>query len=83
MATIYINQSGYITSGIKRAVLVNPAKTFDIFDESGTAVFSGNVKHFGNDEYSGDDVFTADFSDFASEGKFTLSTDSGETSEPF
>ncbi len=83
MAAIYINQSGYITDGTKRAVLVNPAKTFDILDENGTAVFSGKVKHFGNDEYSGDDVFTADFSEFASEGKFTLRTDSGETSEVF
>ena len=67
MATIYINQSGYITDGTKRAVLVNPARTFDIIDESGATVFSGNVKHFGNDEYSGDDVYTADFSEFASD----------------
>ena len=44
MAAIYINQSGYITGGTKRAVLVNPAKTFDILDENGTAVFSGKVK---------------------------------------
>ncbi len=83
MSAIYINQSGYLTHGAKRAVMVNPAKKFDILDNSGSVVFSGNVMHFGNDEYSGDDVYTADFSELSAEGKFTLRTDSGEISEAF
>lgn len=83
MAEIYINQSGYLTDGTKRAVMVSPAKKFDILNTGREVVFSGSVKHFGDDEYSGDDVYTVDFSEFASEGTFTLRTDSGEASEPF
>lgn len=83
MAKIYINQSGYLLNGTKRAVMIAPAKKFDIVDDSGKAVFSGKVQHFGNDEYSGDDVYTADFSEFNSEGTFTLRADNGEISEQF
>lgn len=83
MTNIFINQSGYLTDGAKRAVMSVPAEKFDIIDSSGSTVFSGNVNHFGNDEYSGDDVYTADFSAFTSSGTFTLCTDSGVTSEPF
>ena len=80
---IYINQSGYFTGGTKRAVTINPAENFDILDNSGKVVFSGSVKHFGFDECSGDDVYTADFSELAEQGTFTIRTDSGDISERF
>lgn len=80
---IYINQSGYLTDGTKRAVILNPADKFDILDSSCKSVFSGSVNYFGFDECSGDEVYTADFSELAEEGTFTLHTDSGEISKPF
>ncbi len=80
---IYINQAGYRTNGTKRAVMVSPAERFDVFDKSGNVVFSDDVQHFGFDGCSGDDVYTADFSELTNEGIFTIRTDSGEASEQF
>ena len=83
MTAIYTNQSGYFTDGTKRAVMVKPAEKFDVLDSSGSVAFSGSVKHFGFDSCSADEVYTADFSEFAEQGTFTIRTDSGEISEVF
>ncbi len=80
---IFLNQEGFAPNGRKRAVIKVPCEKFDIENEYGTVVYSGETVHFGYDECSGDDVYIADFSDFHSEGVYTLVTDNGERSLSF
>lgn len=72
---IFVNQAGYRPSDIKTAVMPFACENFEVTDESGESVFSGVTTHFGNDEFSGDDVCTADFSDFNKKGIYRIKAD--------
>ena len=72
MKSIYINQVGFTKTAPKKAVLNFPAERFEIKTISGECVFSGNVTEFGKDKISGEETFVADFSEFQSEGRFTV-----------
>ncbi|MCH5324557.1 MAG: glycoside hydrolase family 9 protein [Eubacterium sp.] len=80
---IFVNQSGYLPHGRKRAVIKVPCEKFNIENEYGTVVYSGETVHFGKDECSGDDIYFADFSDLCSEGRYTVVTERGERSLEF
>ncbi len=69
---IYVNQAGYITNSGKTAVIPFEAGDFTIETAEGTAVYSGKTVHFGLDEASGDDVYTADFSAVTEQGRYRI-----------
>ena len=69
---IFVNQAGYRPTDKKTAVMPFECNSFDIVNENGEAVFSGKTQHFGQDECSGDDVYTADFSAFEKNGKYRV-----------
>lgn len=71
-ADIFVNQLGYKINEEKRAVMPFPCEDFTICDKDGTEVYKGEVKHFGYDENSGDDVYIADFSSFCEKGEYTV-----------
>lgn len=80
---VFLNQAGFLTNGCKTAVCNAKAERFDILDSNGAVRFSGGFSHHGYDENSGDDVYTADFSEFCENGTFRLVTDSGLCSDDF
>lgn len=80
---IFVDQLGYKPQGTKKAVLTAPSEGFVIKDESGRVRFSGRTVHFGFDSCSGDDVYTADFTEFTDTGRFILETDDGGQSLSF
>ncbi|MCR5595524.1 MAG: glycoside hydrolase family 9 protein [Lachnospiraceae bacterium] len=69
---VYLNQVGFYPEDDKRAVFDHDAKEYDVVDEKGNSVFHGSVSHFGTDEISGDDTYTADFSALKTEGKYRI-----------
>ncbi len=80
---IFVNQVGFMPNGRKRAFIKVPCEKFTIENEYGTVVYSADAVHFGYDECSGDDLYIADFSDFHSEGRYTVVTDGKERSLEF
>ena len=80
---IFIDQLGYKPDGSKKAVLTVPSDSFSVKDESGAVRFSGKTVHFGMDECSGDDVYTADFSSFTEEGSYFVEAEDGSRSMLF
>ncbi len=69
---IFVNQAGYKSESVKTAVIPFPCDSFDIVDEAGETVFSGDTSCYGYDECSGDNVYTADFTDFRKCGKYRI-----------
>lgn len=72
MNKIFINQVGFFESDKKKAVLNFAAPSFQIVDEKGSFVYTGETTHFGEDEISGEDTYIADFSDFKTSGKYKV-----------
>ncbi len=79
---IFVNQAGYKPQDKKTAVMPFPCDRFDVVNENGDIVFSGNTRHFGVDTQSGDDVYTADFSALDTDGRYRINAD-GKTSAIF
>ena len=79
---IFVDQVGYLPDSRKIAVLPFPAELFAIIDENGDKLYEGEVRSFGHDECSGDDVYLADFSDFRRNGTYRVSV-GGKTSTRF
>lgn len=77
---IFINQCGYKTSSVKKAILTDGAEKFLIKNSSGELCFEGMTSHFGIDENSGDDVYIADFSMLTTAGTYRMETDKGSLS---
>ncbi len=69
---VYVNQAGYLLKGEKRAVLTSPSGRFFLEDEEGKEVYRGEVREFGFDRSSGDQVGTADFSEFETPGVYRV-----------
>lgn len=72
---IFICQAGYRPAGVKKAVLNFKADEFSVVSADGSVKMRGKTAHFGYDEFSGDDVYIADFSGFAEVGRFFISAD--------
>ncbi len=72
---IFVNQAGYRPGDKKTAVIPFSAGVFEVVAEDGEVVFSGKTEHCGMDELSGDDVSTADFSDFGKCGRYRINAD--------
>ncbi len=80
-----VNQVGYLTNGIKRAIVIDGGREFSVVD-----VTTGRVRYTGQieagtdkvDPLSGDIVCYADFTDFTEEGYYYLSAN-GISSYPF
>ena len=75
---IFVNQAGYRPGDKKIAAMPFPCDSFDVVSEDGEVAFSGNTTHYGADEFSGDDVYTADFSVLEKSGRYRIK--SGEKS---
>ncbi len=74
-AYIITNQIGYFKTGAKKATLLSSeekAVEFELLDQDGRTVFSGSSTPMGYDAESGDDVHVLDFTDFTTEGTYTL-----------
>lgn len=70
---IFTDLSGYnIHSRRKTAVITVSSEEFYLADSDGNKVYTGKAVHFGFDKYSGDDVYTADFSDFDKPGEYYI-----------
>lgn len=70
---IHLNQLGYYTDGFKTACYVGKGSSkFSIIDTDGKEVYKGLLTDGKEDGASNDFVFTADFSDFCSEGEYIL-----------
>lgn len=74
-ASIMTNQIGYFTGRAKKATLLSDSETpvaFDLLDADGNVVYSGMSTPFGYDLESDDDVHILDFTEFNTEGTYTL-----------
>ncbi|PSL08107.1 endoglucanase [Haloactinopolyspora alba] len=83
---VRVNQHGYLTSGPKRASIVDSSTRpvpWNVRDGDGTIVARGRTRVHGDDSMSGDHVHIADFSRIREAGSdYTLWVD-GEVSTPF
>jgi endoglucanase len=83
---VRVNQVGYLANGPKQATVVTEATAalpWQLRNAAGTVVAAGSTAPRGVDATSGQNVQTADFSQYKTQGKgFTLTAD-GETSVPF
>lgn len=79
---IFVNQAGYRPVDKKTAVMPFPCGSFDVVTEDDEVVFSGNAEHYGVDEFSGDDVYTADFSTLEKSGSYRIKAE-GKSSARF
>lgn len=85
-ASIITNQLGYFPALAKKATLITDETdpmTFELIDENGESVYSGTSTPFGYDLESGDNVQILDFSDFKTEGTYTLKAANGSESRAF
>lgn len=79
---IFVNQSGYYPSDLKKAVLNFPAESFSVVTADGSEIFKGKCTRFGYDRASGDEVYIADFSALTTDGEYRISA-GGEISPKF
>ncbi len=85
-AMIITNQLGYFPDRAKKATFVTEETepvAFDLLNEAGEVVFSGMTTPHGYDIESGDHVQIIDFSEFQTEGIYSLKTATGEESRAF
>ena len=65
----------FLPESRKIAVLPFAAKLFAVTDENGEKFFEGEVRHYGLDECSGDDVYIADLSTFRRPGTYRVTAE--------
>ncbi len=83
---IITNQIGYFPDRAKKATFVTKETepiAFELLNEAGESVYSGMSTPHGYDIESGDDVQILDFTDFTTEGVYTIKMATGEESKPF
>lgn len=73
--SIHVDQIGYLAGEQKTAVLTWDAKRFALINESGEAVFWGEVTGGAFDAPSGDHVYYADFSGVEKAGRYRVVAD--------
>lgn len=70
---IHVDQLGYRTGDVKKAILVSDSDAFEICDaETGKTVYSGKASEKKNSPAAGEDVRVADFTDFKDTGRFYI-----------
>ncbi|MBQ4364091.1 MAG: glycoside hydrolase family 9 protein [Oscillospiraceae bacterium] len=70
---IYVNLKGYLLNGRKIARVTVPARSFSIVNaKTGFINYSGKLSSPTTDDFSGDSVCLADFSDFREEGRYYI-----------
>ncbi len=72
MNSVYLDQTGYLPYANKKAILNFDAPLFEITDTEGRTVYTGTPLHFGTDDISGEDLYTAVFDDFKTEGIYRI-----------
>lgn len=81
---IYVNQVGYLPDSEKYFLTESSAEVFNIVDESGNSVFSGEMKLWRKDDpSSGMTLNIGYFTDLKIKGKYTVELDKGSKSFPF
>jgi endoglucanase len=83
---ISINQTGYLPSAPKRAVIISDSQTplnWQLIDSQGSSLLTGETIPFGNDAASGDNVHLIDFSAFTTPGTGYILRVDGVESDPF
>lgn len=75
MKAVYVNQTGFLHKASKVAVLNFDAKEFCVKSGDGREESKKTVNHFGTDDISGEDTFTADFSELEKPGKYYIEAD--------
>ncbi|HYP91119.1 MAG TPA: glycoside hydrolase family 9 protein, partial [Polyangiaceae bacterium] len=81
--SLRVNQLGYLTKSVKRAVLAdNSATVFSLLDDEGNSVYDGAFSAAALWAPSGESAKLADFSDFVTPGKYRIAAGSA-VSEPF
>lgn len=80
---IKVNQIGYLTHGIKQAVVAEPDEdAFEIIDGADRVLYRGTLLASKYWELSGEEVAIADFSKFNIPGRYRIKS-SGSISRPF
>lgn len=79
MKTIHVNQLGFRAGDLKKAVVAQDDKAFEIVAGDGTVVFRGESGEVVYDAGSAENVRVADFSEFRENGEFFLRADSGDS----
>ncbi len=85
-ADILTNQVGYFAKREKRATLLctdSSPVDFELLNDKGKSVYSGQSRYFGFDKDSEDTVHILDFSGFDGSGTFTLKAGNGAVSREF
>lgn len=83
-ADVLINQLGYLPNSVKYVFVSNAADSFYIHSSEGSKLFSSELKlHSLSDPSTGLTVYRGEFSSFTQEGKFYITTSSGDTSYSF
>ena len=83
---ILTNQLGYFTDMHKKATLLSGNSSsvrFDVMDEAGSVVYSGESQPKGYDEDSGDEVHVLDFTECNQPGIYHIQTEDGAISRDF
>ncbi len=83
---VRVNQVGYLPGLAKIATVKTEATSplpFEVVDASGKSVLKGETTVFGNDQYSGDHVHQADFSELKTPGKGYVVKVGSDSSDPF
>lgn len=72
---IYVDQAGYFPHMKKKAVLTEKHERFTVKTEDGDVRFEGEIADAGFDPFSGDHVYTADFSALTEPGTYRVFAD--------
>jgi endoglucanase len=83
---ISVNQTGYLTGGVKVAVLASEETrplAWELVNEAGEVVLEGKTEVFGDDSASRDHVHRIDFSDYQTPGIEYILRAGGLESAPF
>lgn len=85
MGSVNLNQVGYLTKGIKKAVLqgTNLGETFQVRDKSGKVVFEGKLTGPVQNPTSNETNYYGDFSKVTNPGIYTLVAGEDLVSYPF
>lgn len=68
----FVNQLGYKPYEAKKAVFKTDVSEYTIVGVDDKVYYRGKPTYFGVDEFSGDEVWVADFSDFKTEGRYFI-----------
>ncbi len=75
MKNVLVNQVGFLPSSEKKSVINFPCENYKVVNEKNEIVYTGEIKHFGKDDISGEDTYIADFSPLCEVGKYSVIVD--------